>query len=71
MELERRQFGQTDRTWSDVEFNKMLVPDDVPTDWAIIRPQRFIIAHRPEVQGKGSGRPMTFHGLRHTYAAET
>lgn len=51
--------------------HKLLVPDDVPTDWAIHRLQRFIIAHRPEAQDKGSGRPMTFHGLRHTYAAET
>ena len=26
--------------------------------------------HRDEVRDAGSGRPLTFHGLRHTYAAE-
>lgn len=51
--------------------HKLLVPDNVPTDWAINRLQRFIITHRPEVQDENSDRPMTFHGLRHTYAAET
>lgn len=152
VELERRRFGQTDRTWSNVEFNKMLgkalaedrydyilalylaryaglrihecfridtaaaeqalrgnaitikgkggkvrtvpingqiaislrkqmerterghkllVPDNVPTHQAINRLQGFIFAHRAEVQDEGSTRPMTFHGLRHTFAAET
>lgn len=152
VELERRRFGQTDRTWSNVEFNKMqgkalaedrydyilalylaryaglrihevfridtaaaeqalrenaitvkgkggkvrtvpineqiaialrmqmerterghklLVPDNMPTHQAINRLQGFIFAHRAEVQDEGSTRPMTFHGLRHAYAAET
>lgn len=43
----------------------------MPTDEAIYRLQRFILDHRAEVQDEGSQRPMTFHGLRHTYAAET
>lgn len=42
----------------------------MPTDRAINRLQLFIIAHRKEPQDADSDRPMTFHGLRHTYAAE-
>ena len=50
--------------------HKLLVPDDMHTDWAINRLQLFILAHRAEIQDADSDRPMTFHGLRHTYAAE-
>ena len=32
--------------------------------------QFFIMRHRDEVRTVNSDRPMTFHGLRHTYAAE-
>lgn len=148
VELGRRRFGQIDRTWSNVEFNKMLgkalvedrydyilaryaglrihecfridtataeqalrenaitikgkggkvrtvpingpiaialreqlertergrkllVPDNMPTHQAISHLQGFIFTHRAEIQDEGSTRPMTFHGLRHTYAAET
>ena len=151
VELERRRFGQEDRTWSNIEFNKMLgkalaedrydyilalylgryaglrihecfrigtaiteralrenaitikgkggkirtvpineqitialrtqlqrtprghkllVPDDMHADRAAYRLQLFIMARRKEIQDSGSDRPMTFHGLRHTYAAE-
>ena len=50
--------------------HKLLVPDDVPTDRAINHLQFFIMKHRDEVRDVDSDRPMTFHGLRHTYAAE-
>ncbi len=50
--------------------HKLLVPDALPTDQAIHKLQAFIIQHRTKVQDKGSTRPMTFHGLRHTFAAE-
>lgn len=50
--------------------HKLLVPEDMHTDRAINRLQSFIIAHRDEVQDEGSERPLTFHGLRHAYAAE-
>lgn len=50
--------------------HKLLVADDMPTDKAINRLQQFIIDHRQEVQDANSDRPMTFHGLRHTYAVE-
>lgn len=51
--------------------HKLLVKDGVPTDQAIYQLQRFILVHRAEAQDEESDRPMTFHGLRHTYAAET
>lgn len=51
--------------------HKLLVKDGVPTDEAIYQLQRFILDHRTAVQDEGSQRPMTFHGLRHTYAADT
>ena len=60
----RKQLDRTQRS------HKLLVPDGVPTDWAITALQFFIMRHRDEVQDPGSDRPMTFHGLRHTYAAE-
>ena len=50
--------------------SKLLVPDGVPTDKAINQLQQFIIRHRDDVQDPNSDRPLTFHGLRHTYAAE-
>ena len=49
---------------------KLLVPDDMHTDRAINLLQLFIMKHRDEVRDAGSDRPLTFHGLRHTYAAE-
>ncbi len=60
----RKQLAQTKRG------HKRLVPDGVPTDHAIHALQAFILQHREQVQEKGSTRPLTFHGLRHTYAAE-
>lgn len=50
--------------------HKLYVPDDQETHEAIKALQAFIWLYRPSVQDKGSTRPMTFHGLRHTYAAE-
>lgn len=49
---------------------KLLVPNETPTDKAINLLQAFIIKHREEIKDADSDRPMTFHGLRHTYAAE-
>lgn len=51
--------------------HKLLVPDNLPTDWAIHQLQRFIIKHRDEVRDAGSDHPLSFHGLRHLFAAET
>ena len=50
--------------------HKLYVPDDQETHEAIKALQAFIWLYRPSVQDKDSTRPMTFHGLRHTYAAE-
>jgi len=50
--------------------HKLLVPDDMHTDRAINQLQFFIMAHRDAIRDVDSDRPMTFHGLRHTYAAE-
>lgn len=50
--------------------HKLLAEDDVPTDKAINELQQFIVKYRKEVQDPNSKRPMTFHGLRHTYAVE-
>lgn len=50
--------------------SKLLVPDNIPTDKAINQLQQFILLHRKDVQDPDSNRPLTFHGLRHTYAAE-
>ena len=50
--------------------SKLLVPDDMPTDKAINQLQQFVLRHREDVQDTDSDRPLTFHGLRHTYAAE-
>ena len=50
--------------------HKLLVPDDMPTDRAINRLQFFIMANRGTIQNPNQSHPLTFHGLRHTYAAE-
>lgn len=50
--------------------HKLFVPDDQETHEAIKALQAFIWLYRSSVQDKNSTRPMTFHGLRHTYAAE-
>ena len=50
--------------------HKLLVPDDMPTDRAMNRLQLFILNHRTDIQDPTDSRPLTFHGLRHTYAAE-
>ena len=60
----RKQLDRTPRG------HKLLVPDDMHTDRAINLLQLFLMKHRDEVQDADSDRPMTFHGLRHTYAAE-
>ncbi len=126
VELERRRFGQQDRTWTNAEFgkllgcamaegredyilalylaryaglrihecfrmdtaaaeramlqklldktergHKLLVPDGVPTDRAINGMQQFILRHRDAICDlTAPDRRITFHGLRHTYAAE-
>ena len=51
--------------------HKLFVPDDVPTHAAIGRLQQYIYQVRPKIQDDGSIRPMTHHGLRHSYAART
>ncbi len=51
--------------------HKLFVPDDVPTHAAIGRLQQYIYQVRPKIQDEGSIRPMTHHGLRHSYAART
>ena len=48
---------------------KLLVPDEAPTDRAINQLQFFIYSNRDDFQ-EDTDRPLTFHGLRHTYAAE-
>ncbi len=50
--------------------HKLFVPDGKQTHEAIKELQAFIWLNRSDVQDEGSTRPMTFHGLRHTYAAE-
>ena len=50
--------------------HKLMVPDDIRTDVAITELQQFIAAHRYIIQDEESDRPLTFHGLRHTYAVE-
>ena len=49
--------------------HKLLVPDNVHTDRAINQLQFFIYSDREDFQ-EDANRPLTFHGLRHTYAAE-
>ena len=51
--------------------HKLLVPDDIPTDRVINAMQQFIIRHRDTIcDPSAPDRRITFHGLRHTYAAE-
>ena len=50
--------------------HKLYVSDDQETHEAIKELQLFIWLNRSTVQDEDSTRPMTFHGLRHTYAAE-
>ena len=49
--------------------HKLLVPDEMPTDRAINQLQLFIYSNRGDFQ-EDANRPLTFHGLRHTYAVE-
>jgi integrase len=51
--------------------HKLFVPKNKPTHIAIKELQNFIITHRKTVQDSDSTRPMTFHGLRHNFAAES
>jgi integrase len=64
----------------EIELKKMLVvtprghklfvaPQD-KTHLAMQRFEEFIRRHKPDIQDMDSKRPMTFHGLRHTCAAE-
>lgn len=48
---------------------KLFVQDGQQTHEAIQSLQEYIWRNRERVQDAGSDRPMTFHGLRHTYAA--
>lgn len=50
--------------------HKLLVPDGMPTDRAINALELFIYRYRNGISDEGSDRRLTFHGLRHTYAAE-
>ena len=50
--------------------HKLFVPDGKETHYAIAALQAFIRSNREYVQGPDSDRPMTFHDLRHTCAAE-
>ena len=50
--------------------HKLFVPDTRMTHEAIRDFQQFLAANRLLAQDADSGRPMTFHGLRHTRAAE-
>ena len=61
----RKQLERTERG------HKLLVPDGIPTDRAINRLQFFILRNRESIQEPGRDTPLTFHGLRHVYAAET
>ena len=51
--------------------HKLLVPDGEPTDRAINGMQQFILRNRDAIcDPTAPDRRITFHGLRHTYAAE-
>ena len=49
---------------------KLFVPNDVQTHVVKAELQQFIREHRKLVQDGNSAKPLTFHGLRHTFAAE-
>ena len=51
--------------------HKLFVADDELTHNAIGRLQQYIYKVRPQIQDEGSTRPMTHHGLRHSFAART
>lgn len=51
--------------------HKLFVPDGVQTHNAIAQLQQYIYKVRPQIQDEGSTRPMTHHGLRHSFAAHT
>lgn len=61
----QEQLSQTERG------HKLLVPDNMPTDRAINRLQFFLYNIREEIRAPGDPQPLTFHGLRHSYAADT
>ena len=74
VELEHRRFGGVDRTWSVWEFNRFLVTcmaDGHENFAAIACLQQYIYQVRPQIQDEDSTRPMTHHGLCHSYAART
>ena len=50
--------------------HKLFVPDGVPTDRAINGVQLFILKHRDDIADDNREANLTFHGLRHTCAAE-
>ncbi len=50
--------------------HKLFVPDKMDTYIAIRELQNFIAEHREAIRDPGSVSPLTFHGLRHTCAAE-
>lgn len=50
--------------------HKLFVAPDDKTHLAMHRFQNFISRYKADIQDLGSTRPMTFHGLRHTCAAE-
>jgi integrase len=50
--------------------HKLFVAPDDKTHLAMQRFEEFIQRHKPDIQDMDSKRPMTFHGLRHTCAAE-
>lgn len=49
---------------------KLFIAPEDQTHLAIHRLENFINYYRDQIQDEGSTRPMTFHGLRHTFAAE-
>ena len=50
--------------------HKLFVSNATPTDLSINRFQCFLYRHRDAVQIADRHRPLTCHGLRHTYAVE-
>ena len=49
---------------------KLFVPHGKPTHLVKTEIQQFIAKHRDQARDEDSTKPMTFHGLRHTCAAE-
>lgn len=50
--------------------HKLFVPQNKPTHIVKTELQQFILSHRSKVVDERRKSPLTFHGLRHTYAAE-